>query len=67
MSGTIIIKTAEELDIMRQAGRKAAEVLRIVCAAVKPGVMTARFLTPDLPSAARPVKCEQCHRGWGFP
>ena len=40
MSGTIIIKTAEELDIMRQAGRKAAEVLRIVCAAVKPGVTT---------------------------
>jgi methionyl aminopeptidase len=40
MPGTIIIKTAEELDVMRQAGRKAAEVLRIVCAAVKPGVTT---------------------------
>ncbi|MGI5868909.1 MAG: type I methionyl aminopeptidase [Kiritimatiellia bacterium] len=40
MSGKIVIKTPEELDIMRQAGRKAAEVLRIVCEAVAPGVAT---------------------------
>lgn len=40
MSGTIVIKTPEEIAIMRQAGAKAADVLRMVCAAVKPGVTT---------------------------
>ena len=37
---TIVIKTPEEIEMMRQAGGKAAEVLRIVCGAVKPGVTT---------------------------
>ncbi len=37
---TIVIKTPEEIEMMRQAGGKAAEVLRIVCDAVKPGVTT---------------------------
>ncbi|NLB68682.1 MAG: type I methionyl aminopeptidase [Lentisphaerae bacterium] len=36
----IIIKTEEEIEIMRQAGARAAEVLRIVCDAVVPGITT---------------------------
>lgn len=37
---TIVIKTPEEIEMMRQAGGKAAEVLRVVCDAVKPGITT---------------------------
>lgn len=40
MAGTIKIKSAADLDILREAGRKAADVLRIVCEAVQPGVST---------------------------
>ena len=40
MSGQIIIKTADELATMREAGRKAAQVLRMVCDAVRPGIST---------------------------
>lgn len=40
MTEAIVIKTPEEIDIMRQAGAKASDVLRLVCAAVKPGVTT---------------------------
>ena len=40
MSGQIIIKTADELATMREAGRKAAQVLRMVCEAVRPGIST---------------------------
>ena len=36
----IKIKTPEELEIMRQAGRIAAEVLRVTCDAVVPGITT---------------------------
>lgn len=40
MTEAIVIKTPEEIRMMRQAGAKAADVLRMVCAAVKPGVTT---------------------------
>ena len=40
MTEAIVIKTPEEIGMMRQAGAKAADVLRMVCAAVKPGVAT---------------------------
>ena len=40
MTEAIVIKTPEEIGMMRQAGAKAADVLRLVCAAVKPGVTT---------------------------
>jgi methionyl aminopeptidase len=36
----IKIKTPEELEIMRHAGRIAAEVLRVTCDAVVPGITT---------------------------
>lgn len=36
----IIIKTPEEIELMRQAGRRAAEVLREVCDSVTPGITT---------------------------
>ncbi|MDR7568948.1 MAG: M24 family metallopeptidase, partial [Armatimonadota bacterium] len=37
----IYIKTREEIDRMRRAGRAAARALRVVAAAVRPGVSTA--------------------------
>ena len=37
---SIIIKTPEEIEKMRNAGRLAAEVLRSVCNAVEPGIST---------------------------
>ena len=40
MRSDIVIKTPDEIAIMREAGEKAASVLRIVCDAVKPGVTT---------------------------
>ena len=40
MRDEIVIKTPEEIVIMRQAGGKAAEVLRMMCQAVKPGITT---------------------------
>lgn len=39
----ITYKTAEEIDIMREGGRRLAEVLRGVADAVKPGVTTAEL------------------------
>ncbi len=40
MGQAIIIKTPGEIDVMRQAGDKAAAVLRVVCEAIRPGVTT---------------------------
>ncbi len=40
MRSDIVIKTSGEIAIMREAGEKAASVLRIVCDAIKPGVTT---------------------------
>lgn len=40
MRNEIVIKTSQEIEIMREAGEKAATVLRVVCEAVRPGVTT---------------------------
>ena len=40
MKDEIVIKTPEEIEIMRQAGGKAADVLRMMCQAVKVGITT---------------------------
>ena len=40
---TINLKTPDELDHMRVAGRLAAEVLQVVAPYVKPGVTTAEL------------------------
>lgn len=37
---SIVIKTPEEIETMRIAGRKAAEVLRVTCDAIRPGITT---------------------------
>ncbi len=37
----IYIKTKEEIERMRRAGRAAARALRVVAAAVRPGIPTA--------------------------
>lgn len=39
-TGEILVKTPAQLDGCRRAGRAAADVLRIVCEAVRPGVTT---------------------------
>ena len=36
----VVIKTAEEIEGMREAGRLASEVLDFIAAYVKPGVTT---------------------------
>ena len=54
-SKEIVVKTPEQLEGCRRAGRAAAEVLRIMCEAVRPGVSTkwlddfaARTMADDL-------------------
>lgn len=43
MGNDIVIKTPQEIGIMREAGEKAAAVLRVVCDAIRPGVTTQKL------------------------
>ena len=66
-SGTIRVKTPAELVRCRAAGEKAAEVLRILCEAVRPGVTT-RELDAFALETMRALGCSSADFGYcGYP
>ena len=66
-TGEILVKTPAQLDGCRRAGRAAADVLRIVCEAVRPGVTT-RQLDEFAKRTMEALGCRSADFGYcGYP
>lgn len=66
-TGEIRIKTPQELVRCREAGEKAAEVLRIMCEAVRPG-MTTKQLDDFALATMKSLGCKSADYGYcGYP
>lgn len=66
-NGEIRIKTPQELIRCREAGEKAAEVLRIMCEAVRPG-MTTKELDDFALATMKSLGCKSADFGYcGYP
>ena len=65
--GEIVVKTPAQLDGCRRAGRAAADVLRILCEAVRPGVST-RWLDDFAKKTMEALGCRSADFGYcGYP
>ena len=65
--GEIVVKTPEQLEGCRRAGRAAADVLKITCEAVRPGVST-RWLDDFAKRTMEALGCRSADFGYcGYP